>query len=88
MNTEDWLIKIARAIENRSLAGARSWHIGFFCGGIVCWPRRYVKVPDQILGTYTERQLERGLTKKQWDDLKYNIAKYLEGQKDGNKRKL
>lgn len=80
MNPEQWLNKVAQAIEIRDRVTARSFHIGWALGTIVCWPRRNPNPPDPIFGTFTDRNLERGLSRRQWEELKNKIAEFLEGQ--------
>ena len=82
MNPWEWTDKIERAIENRARGEVRSFHIGWGAGGIACRPRRGELPPDPIFGTFTERQLERGLTSRQWDRLLRKLMEYLEGQKE------
>lgn len=81
MTPEDWLIKVGRAIENRPRTGMPSFCIAIVGDVVYCRPSRGGWPLEYNLGQFTERNLERGLTNKQWDDLKYNIVVYLEGER-------
>lgn len=86
MNPEQWLNKVETAIENRPRAEARSFCVVLVGDGVYCRPRRGQWPEEKILGAFTDRQLERGLSSRQWDGLKNKIVEFLEGQTSENKR--
>jgi len=78
VNPEQWLKNVERAIENRVRGKTAFFHIGWGAGGIACRPRLGEPPPDPIFGTFGDQELERGLSCRQWDELKKKIAEFLE----------
>lgn len=81
MTPEDYLIKVGRAIENRPRTGMPSFCIVIVGDAVYCRPSRGGWPLEYNLGRFTERNLERGLTKKQWNIIKARVTSYLAGER-------
>lgn len=74
MNPETLLNLAVVAIESRPVACGKRYHIAVVEGVIVCVSTAQPISPSQICGTFSDNELQKGLTSRQWTTLGKTLA--------------
>lgn len=75
MNPEQLLTQVAEAIKNRPVSAAKKYWLCYIGGDFACIPVEPVAQDSTVLGTYAVKELDEGLSARQWAKLLTAIAK-------------
>lgn len=76
MNPEKLLDEVATAIKHRTISTSFRWYLIYYYNRVTCVPS-YVPVPPEIiLDEFTEQQVQRGFTTKEWDQLSTKVTEF------------
>lgn len=76
LNPEKLLNQAVKAIDKRETTISGRYHICCRNGKILCLKSSAFITRNEILGTYSDDELSKGLTTKQWDRLCSKLADF------------
>ena len=78
MNAEKSLLEVEGVIKLRKPNYIPKWSVCWLEGRIQCVPEKSILNDGNVFGTFTDDDLNNGLTLKQWELLKKAIALFFE----------
>jgi len=81
VNSEELINLAAEAMADRQVGVAKTYDLCVKEGKIVCVPYGGVRLPEIVMGTFTESQIQKGLNAAEWMRLGARMMNYWKAKK-------